>query len=136
MELTPRVEKIFLSRERATFLTSSNKVHTLEKSQKCSAGETRAHSIQTTRSCLSSSSTTRSRSISTRRSGARGRERRWSPRSLNQRKLSLKSDPTSVRFLHSYSFTASRSIHFLRGVRFISDLGTEAPAAIGDASGH
>ena len=32
MELTPRVEKTFLSRERATFLTSSNKVHTLEKS--------------------------------------------------------------------------------------------------------
>ena len=93
-------------------------------------GEVKSHSVQTMRSCLSSSSTMRSPSTSTRRSGTRGREEeRWSARSLNQRRLSSKSDPTSVRYLHSFCPFSWR-------VWFIPDLGSEAPAAFGDASGH
>ena len=69
----------------------------------------KAHSCQTMRSCLSSSSTMRSPSISTRKSAARGREQRWSVRSLNQRRLSSKLDPTFVRFFKSIFLVESDS---------------------------
>ena len=81
------------------------------------------------RSCLSSSSTMRSRSTSTRRRGTRGRERRRRrAKSLNQRRLSSKSDPTCVRFSHRKVSKKKLSLIF--------STGTEAPAASGNAARH
>ena len=54
-------------------------------------------SLQTTRSCWSSSSTMRSRSTSTRRRGTRGREQRPNLPSSSRRRPSSKLDQTCVR---------------------------------------
>lgn len=131
MESTPRVEKTFLSRERATFLTSSNKVHTLEKSWWWNKITLYLDNEELLEQFINNEEPKYfNKEKRSKRKRAEEENEEFEP---EEAFLKIGSNLRQVLLL---SFTVSPSIPFPCWVWFIPDLGAEAPAAIGDAPGH
>ena len=126
MESTPRVEKTFLSRERATFLTSSNKVHTLEKSWWWNKITLYLDNEELLEQFINNEEPKYfNKEKQSKRKRAEVENEEFEP---EEAFLKIGSNLRQVLLL---SF-----IPFPCWVWFIPDLGAEAPAAIGDAPGH